>query len=445
MQTTALITKFFPGAVWLALACFSAVMLGAQSEPLVLEGKRGPGHGKQIVFVVGDQEYRSEESMPALARILAERDGFRCTVLFSINPQTGEIDPATTGNIPGLEALRRADLMVLFTRWLALPDDQMKEIIDYTNSGRPIVALRTATHAFNFEKHPESAYAKYSYHNKEFDGGYGRQVLGETWIRHYGAHQKESTRGIIVPGMENHPILRGVKDIWGESDVYAVTTLSGDSQPLVMGQVLTGMEPSSPPDPAKKLVPIAWVKTYTGESGKPDRIFTTTMGHAMDFRNEGFRRMVVNACFWAMGMKTSLNHNVALVRAYNPNPIGEGKFKTGLKPSESSVGHHASALRNPARAAAAISHIVSSRVNSSSATLTTVTATVKLPVTASRASGTVLANSSPAPASRTARMALLTRARSARAPRYWTSGIIKNAGVIIASHPAHAPGMPSTK
>jgi hypothetical protein len=283
-----------------------------------------PGKGKHILFVVGDQEYRSEESMPALARILAERHGFKCTVLLPVNRQTGEVDFMIQDNIPGLEALRTADLMVLFARFLELPDEQMKEIVDYTNSGRPIVALRTSTHAFNYQKRKDSPYAKYSYRSKEFEGGYGRQVLGETWISHYGAHQKESTRGLVAPGMEKHPILRGVKDVWGESDVYSITTLSGDSKPLLMGQVLRGMQPSSPPNPDKKLTPVAWVKSYTGEFGKTARIFTTTMGHAADFKNQGFRRLVVNACYWALGMEKRIaaNSNVEFAGPYNPTPVG---------------------------------------------------------------------------------------------------------------------------
>jgi hypothetical protein len=277
---------------------------------------------KHIVLIAGDQEYRSEESIPALAKILETRHGFQCTVLYSINRKTGAIDPSTMDNIPGLEALRKADLMILFTRYLELPDDQMKEIIDYTNSGRPILGLRTATHAFNYKKHLDSPYAKYGAQNK--DGGYGRQVLGETWIAHYGAHQKESTGGVIVAGMQDHPILRGVRDIWGESDVYEITSLSGDSQPLVMGQVLLGMEPSSPPDPVKKQMPIAWIKTYIGETEKNDRVFMTTMGHVMDFKNEGFRRLLVNAGYWAMGLEKQISphSNVDFVGEYKPSPIG---------------------------------------------------------------------------------------------------------------------------
>ena len=302
------------------LACAGAPAAG----PLVCEGKRGPGKGKHIVFLVGDQEYRSEESMPALARILAEHHGFRCTVLLPVNPATGQVDIAVLDNLPGLEALRQADLMVLFLRWLELPDEQMKEIIDYTNSGRPIVALRTSTHPFNYRNNKDSPYAKYSWRGTALEGGYGRQVLGETWVSHYGAHQKESTRGVPAPGMEKHPILKGVKDVWGPSDVYAITTLSGDSTPVLMGQVLAGMEPGSPPNPAKKLTPVAWTKSYQGESGKISRIFTTTMGHAGDFRNEGFRRLVVNACYWALGMEKRIKAGspVAFVGPYQPSPIG---------------------------------------------------------------------------------------------------------------------------
>ncbi len=288
---------------------------------------------RHIVLIAADQEYRSEESIPALARILARR-GFHCTVLYAINPATGKIDPSTTDNVPGLEALRHADLMLIFARWLELPDAQMKAIVDYTNSGRPIVGLRTATHPFHYVKHLDSLFARYDYRGKDPAGGWGRLVIGETWVRHWGRHQQESTRGVIVPRMKDHPILRGVKDIWGPSDVYEITTLSGDARPLVMGQVLSGMEPTSPPDTAKRMMPVAWIKSYTGDSGKTSRVFATTMGHPGDFKNEGFRRMVVNGCYWAMGLehKIRANSNVDLVGPYDPNPIGLGKQKKELKP-----------------------------------------------------------------------------------------------------------------
>ncbi|UCF15152.1 MAG: ThuA domain-containing protein [Phycisphaerales bacterium] len=312
------------------------IVSSAQAKPLVLAGGDGPGEGKHIVFLVGDEEYRSEDSMPQLAKILAVHHGFKCTVLFAINKETGEIDPKTLGNIPGLEALEKADLMVMFLRFRELPDEQMKYIIDYTNSGKPIVGLRTSTHAFNYRKHKDSPYAKYSFGSKELDGGYGRQVFGETWISHYGRHQVESTRGLIVKGMGNESIAKGIDDIWGPSDVYGLTTLTGDCRPIVMGQVLVGMNPDDKPHPTKKLVPVAWTKTYTGETGKTARVFTTTMGHSFDLNSEGFRRLLVNACYWGLEMedKVPAKSKVDFVGAYNPSKIGMGRHKRGLKPSD---------------------------------------------------------------------------------------------------------------
>jgi Trehalose utilisation len=317
------------------LALFCAPLL-AQEQWVTYEGKRGPGKGKHIVFVVGDQEYRCEESMPQLARILATQQGFKTTVLLPINRATGEIDPMTMDNIPGLDLLAKADLMVIFTRFLELPDEQMKHIIDYTNSGKPIVGLRTATHAFNYVKRKDSPYARYSYNSKDPQGGWGRLVLGETWINHYGAHQKESTRGVIAEGMADHPILRGVADIWGPSDVYGITTLPADAQPLLLGQVLSGMAASDPPNPAKKQLPVAWLRSFTGEKGKPARVFTTTMGHAGDLQNEGFRRLLVNACYWGLKMERKIpaRSSVEIVGTYSPNEIHAKKHKPGLKPAD---------------------------------------------------------------------------------------------------------------
>ncbi len=316
-------------------ALTAGLLAAADAQPWVdYRAGNGPGRDKHVVFVTGDEEYRSEESMPQLARILAKHHGFRCTVLFAIDPKDGTINPQQNDNIPGLHLLDDADLMVIFTRFRDLPDDQMKHVVDYVNSGRPIVGLRTATHAFQFKVH--TTYSKYDWRSKDFDGGFGRQVLGETWINHYGKHQHESTRGVIADGMADHPILRGVKDIWGPSDVYGITTLTGDSKPLVMGQVLTGMKPDDPPKPDMKLVPVAWTKTYTADVGKPARVFATTMGHAADFENEGFRRLVVNACYWALGMEDKIrpDANVDLVGEYHPSPIGFGGHKKGVKPAD---------------------------------------------------------------------------------------------------------------
>jgi hypothetical protein len=222
----------------------------AADHALVLKGQDGPGKGKQIVLISGDEEYRSEEALAQLGKILSGHHGFDCTVLFAINPADGTIDPNVNNNIPGLEALKAANLMVIFTRFRNLPNDQMKHIASYVDSGRPIVAMRTATHAFNIQG--DSAYPHYSWNHKggDWEGGFGRQVLGETWISHHGKHGQQSTRGIAAPGTKDHPILRGIADgdIWGPTDVYGVRLpLPGDSKPLVLGQVLSGMQPTDAP------------------------------------------------------------------------------------------------------------------------------------------------------------------------------------------------------
>ena len=104
--------------------------IGPKPNPwLVFEGGEGPGQGKHIVFVTGDEEYRSEEGMPQMAKILSKHHGFKCTVLFAIDPD-GTINPQNQQNIPGTKALDTADLMVVFLRFRDLPDDQMKPIVD---------------------------------------------------------------------------------------------------------------------------------------------------------------------------------------------------------------------------------------------------------------------------------------------------------------------------
>ena len=326
----------------LALPMFLALGLSTlapvDDQWIVYEGGDGPGQGKKVVLIAADDEYRSEELIPALAKILAERHGFTCQVLFAIDPETGAIDPDQKANIPGIEALDDADLLVLFARFRALPPESMKHFVDYVESGRPIVALRTSTHAFNYPD-PSAPYAELTWNSKDPAGGFGRKVLGETWVAHHGEHQVESTRGIPAPGQEDHPILRGVADVWGPSDVYAVRDLPGDSTPILLGQVLEGMDPTDPVVEAKGTTPIAWTRTYTGSAGKPSRVFVTTMGHAGDFANEGVRRFLVNACFWGLGMEDQIraDANVDLVGPYDPRPIGVGGHAEGVRPADLKV------------------------------------------------------------------------------------------------------------
>ncbi len=324
----------------------------------VYQGARGPGKGRRVVLISGDEEYRSEEALPQLAQILATHHGFQGTVLFAINPANGAIDPNVRDNIPGLDALRTADLMIIATRYRELPDEQMQFIDEYVHSGRPIIGLRTATHAFHYSDGSRSKFRHYHDQDKSsWPGGFGKQVLGETWISHHGHHAVQSTRGIAAPGAAQHPVMRGVADIWGPTDVYTATLpLPQGCRTLLLGQVLEGMSPTDKPisgdyvtdrkgqkivkRPNDPMMPVAWTRTFTGRSGKAARIFTTTMGAAVDLQNEGLRRLLVNAVYWALGMEKRIppRSNVEVVGAYSPTFFGFGKHRPGLKPDASRTG-----------------------------------------------------------------------------------------------------------
>lgn len=316
-------------------------------EWIVFEGQP---EAKNIVLVSGDEEYRSEEALPQLAKILTDHHGFNCTVLFAQNPEhPGIIDPNYTDNIPGLEALEQADLMVLFTRFRALPDNQMQQIDNYLKSGKPVLALRTSTHAFNFTD-STSKWAHYGNffedETSEWHEGFGRLVLGERWYTHHGHHKQQSTRGLIAQGAKSHPIATGLEDgeIWGPTDVYGVRLpLPGDSQPIILGQSIDrtdefdesdpfyGLKPTdtqvatasgrekayNPNDP---MMPIAWTKTYQIPDGQSGVAFTSTIGSSTDMVNEGVRKLLVNATYYLLGQEVPADAKVDLVGEFNPSP-----------------------------------------------------------------------------------------------------------------------------
>ncbi|MEO7272709.1 MAG: ThuA domain-containing protein [Vicinamibacterales bacterium] len=312
-----------------------AALATAQNPHLVVyQGTSGPGQGKHLVFLAGDQEYRSEESLPALARILAKHYGFTCSVFFTVDADTGFINPGNS-RMSGLEALDTADLLVVFLRFQDFPDDQMQHIAAYVDRGGPIVAFRTATHSFQI-KRPEAKFLKFDWQNKgDYVGGFGRQVLGETWVSHYGANHKMSSKLILDPAQAAHPVLRGVKDVWVQSGGYTADPLP-PSTILARGQILNGMTPDSPPAADKQQMPVAWVRSYTGASGKTGRVFTTTHGASEDLLNDGFRRMAVNAALWAVGLDAAIKENgeIGLVGPYHPSTFDFSGHVRGIKPAD---------------------------------------------------------------------------------------------------------------
>jgi hypothetical protein len=311
--------------------------------------KAGPGKGRHIVLLSGDEEYRSEEALPMLGKILSQRHGFKCTVLFSVDPD-GTINPKASQSLSDPEALDDADAVVMSLRFRAWPDETMARFDRLLRAGKPIVALRTSTHAFNgFPK--GSPWEAWNYNNH---GGFGDRVLGETWLTHWGRHKVEATRGVIEASQKGNPLLHGVTNIFGDTDVYEAYPPS-DATVLVRGLVLKGMTPDSEPADYRKArstdkqeqsvndppMAVAWTRLHKNENGTTNRILTTTMGSATDLQNEGLRRLVVNGVYWGLGLNVPGKADVTYVDEYTPTFYGFDDFRKGLRPSDFELGKKA--------------------------------------------------------------------------------------------------------
>ncbi len=325
-----------------------STLAGAMAHPvpespkwLTYPGEDGPGKGKHIVLIAADQEYRSEQAMPMMAKVLSKHHGFDCTVLFGVNDK-GEVDPTMpvypekgkeaefkTHNIPGLEHLSSADLVIFFPRLLTLPMEQQELIVAYLDSGKPVIALRTANHGFRGN-------LPYKIDGKNIN--FGNDILGGSFMGHHGRWHADSTRGTVVEAMKDHPIVRGVSDIWGPSDVYRTykegTSLPDGCTALVWGQPLMGRQPEDAPNTKKEPLPVVWIKDWKTSTGKTARVFHSTMGSARDLQSTGLRRLVINAAYWGMGLeeKITADRSVEIVGPYVPLASGFNYEQLGVFP-----------------------------------------------------------------------------------------------------------------
>jgi type 1 glutamine amidotransferase len=322
--------------------CLLTSLIAARAEDngsITYEGKDGPGKGKHIVLLAGDEEYRSEEAMPMLAKILSQRHGFKCTVLFSVDSD-GTINPNKSDSISNPAALDTADAIIMSLRFRKYPEEAAKHFADAIERGVPVIGLRTSTHAFS------GVQGKYKDLNK-----FGKKVLGEDWVSHWGGHKREATRGVIEAGAKDDPLLKGVTDVFGTSDVYEAYPPE-DAKILLRGQVLKGMTPSDEPASYDKkrstdketqkvndpMMAIAWSRSVPNAAGKTNRILCTTMGAATDLTSEGLRRLVVNGIYWGLDLPVPDKADVTYVDDYQPLMYGFNGYRAGLKPSDHALG-----------------------------------------------------------------------------------------------------------
>jgi hypothetical protein len=304
------------------------------STAIVYQGDAGPGLGKHIVFLASDHEYRTEETSPALARILAKRHGFKCTVVFGVD-KDGFIE-AGSSRVSGLKALENADLFFIFARFLDLPDEEMAHVEAYIERGGPVVGLRTSSHAFKIPA--DSTYAKYDFRSKVpgYENGFGHQILGNTWVGHYGTNHKQGTRIVTVPEQRGHVVLTGV----GETAFCHAGAYVGKAGPdftvLTTSQPLVSMEPTAEADSTKPPMPSTWTREYAGKDGTKHRVFHSTQGASQDILDDNYRRLLINGTLWAAGMDKAIKPDldISFVGPYQPSRFSFNGEVKQVKPSD---------------------------------------------------------------------------------------------------------------
>lgn len=322
------------------IASVATLLIFSQSraaDRVVYEGESGPGKGKHILFIASDHEYRGEETCPAIARIMAKRYGFKCTVLFG-QTENGLIKQGSS-LIPGIEEIENADMLFLFLRFVHPEDPWMEKFEAYLKKGGPVLGLRTTTHAFNGLK-GQYSYHNFNYRGEDFVGGFGRQILGETWnpslgAGHYGSNHRFATAMHTVPDQKKHPVMRGVKDMHAMAGAYSARPMP-DSTILATNRVLESMEVGAKPIKDKAPQPAAWVRNYRFKDGKQGRAFCSTQGASEDILSEGVRRMIVNATLWCMEMEDHIkaDADVSFVGPYNPSTFSFKPSVTDAQPGD---------------------------------------------------------------------------------------------------------------
>lgn len=221
----------------------------------------------RIVLLIGEELYQTRTALPRFAADVLEPAGFEVSTV-TAEPQGGH-------RFPGLAALSDADLLVLSVRRRALPEDQLALVRGHLRSGKPLVAIRTSSHAFNIHgETPPEGHAVWP----EFD----REVLGAQYEGHYSHRGGTAVR--FAPGAAGHPVVAGtgIGRFRSDGELYRSRELAESTRTLLIGRAeVEGDEVSEP---------VAWTNTYRG-----GRIFYTSLGHPEDWEEDAFRRLLLQA------------------------------------------------------------------------------------------------------------------------------------------------------
>lgn len=250
------------------------VSISALFITLVANGAE-PSKPAHIVIMIGEDEYKTWETLPEFAKSELESRGYRVTII--------QADAADKNNFPGLiQALRDADLLFVSVRRRTPYKEQLDAIRAWLNAGNPLVGIRTTCHAFALRPKDKLTDPKLAAW-QEFDP----EVLGGHYVGHHGNKLKSTIT--VAPGAESHSILKGVAvtEFVSNGSLYQVSPLEAGTKPLLIGAI-----------PDKPSEPVAWTRLY---GAKQARVFFTSLGHVDDFQNPGFRHLLVNGVAWALG------------------------------------------------------------------------------------------------------------------------------------------------
>jgi type 1 glutamine amidotransferase len=207
----------------------------------------------KVCLVSGSGEYKSNESLATLQKLLESRYAVECTRAFWTEGRSDDL--------PGLEALDSTDVMVLFTKRLKIAGEQLERVKKYCLSGKPIVGIRTASHAFQNWLALDA------------------EVFGGDYHGHYRGGDTVDIK--MVGTNSRHPILKNIKNFTSTCKIYKNPKVAEDVDVL-----LTGTMPDS-------TQPVAWARNF-----KSGRVFYTSLGDPHDFRNEEFQKLLINALQW---------------------------------------------------------------------------------------------------------------------------------------------------
>lgn len=217
-----------------------AVAAGAAEQPL------------RVCMLSGAWEYESHESLPVLKKHLEQNYGCQCTIV--------QAERKTGDNVPGMEALDDADVMVLFMRRQKLKGDQLERFKAWCAAGKPIVGIRTASHAVQTWL------------------AFDKLVLGGNYRGHYG--HGAACKVTLTEAGRKHPVCAGVQSFTSRGTLYKNTGLKATNI-LMYGET------------PKHREPVTWTHTHQG-----GRVFYTSLGHQGDFQKDSFLRLLTNAVFW---------------------------------------------------------------------------------------------------------------------------------------------------